>query len=383
MVWSLKSRYFLSSRSKIKRFINFSLSSSFSFFCLALHLLSEAQADDLVKGSRHTSARAAALGDSPRSFSDDVAAGLFYNPADLGRVRFTNIEPINFSGNINSNAISMSGANLFKIFSLESYAATLQNNSGKMSNVGGAILPNFGFPGFSFGILGQTQLGARDNGDGNLTVRSQYQLIPTVGTGARLLNGMLRVGYSLQWVNQAVGNNTVNSSGTLGYNQGITQGSGFSHNFGLTFLLPLRGLPTFDFVVRDAFNTHYRSASILHFTPNPSGTPEVDPMSFDFGFSVHPRLGNGSTLHFTITDRDVTNRSDDSLLGRLAIGAEVEFRRIFFLRGGWGSGYPSAGIGFRQVDADMSLAWFSQEIGASYHDTRDTRLMLQYQMRLL
>ena len=79
--------------------------------------------------------------------------------------------------------------------------------------------------------------------------------------------------------------------------------------------------------------------------------------------------------------KDMTARTGASIFGRLCGGMEVSLRDFLILRGGWGQGYPSAGIGFKMKKGEFGFAWYSEEIGDTYHGQRDVRYMFQFQMR--
>jgi hypothetical protein len=236
-------------------------------------------------------------------------------------------------------------------------------------------------PGFACGVLLQTQLAAQYNSTGTVTYRSLYQLIPAIGTGIRLLRGMIRFGYSLQWVNEAIGNVTTSSLTSLAYNKGISQGSGISHNLGVGLTLPIKFLPSFDLVVRNATATSFISPVIYSFAPSSTSVPSTEPMTFDGSFSLQPHLGRGSMLNLVAEYRDILNKSNDALWGRLAFGGELSLRGRFFLRGGYSGGYPAAGFGMKNGKTELSFAWFTAEIGSSYKNDGDTRIMMQYQLR--
>jgi len=339
--------------------------------------------EDLVPGSRYTSAQGAAMGDAALPMGDDVASGLFYNPADLGKIRKSGFEPINMSGYVNGPFIDTATTNSYQVISLPAFMPNLQRDPGQMVGVGGQFLPTFGFPNVGFGILGLSQIAAQANSDGTVTYRSVYQIIPAIGTGFKFFNGVVRVGYSLQWVNEAVGTQTAQASTVAGYNQNLSQGSGFSNNFGLAITAPMKSLPSLNFVVRNAFNTYYDTSTIIFpFSSSTTGSPPpTDLMSFDGSFSLQPRLGRGAVLTLVVEDRDITNTSGMAFLGHFAAGAEINLRNKIFLRGGWGSGYPSAGFGFRSSSSDISFAWYSEEIGTGYLSQRDIRYMMQYQIK--
>jgi hypothetical protein len=336
---------------------------------------------DIVPGSRYTSARGAALGDAYLPLSEDSSA-LFYNPAGIGKVRKTLVEPMNASLELSSGYLGMFDLSFFKLTNLKSFAPTLADHPGKVAGIGASIFPSIVMRGFGFGLLAETQVSGVNDGT-NIRYRSQYRLIPTFGTAVRLASGVVRLGYSAQWVNQAVGDNTVPvGTDPLGYNQSLAQGSGISHNAGIAVTLPFEYLPAFNLVARNILGTHYSSFTLYPIAKNKTGVPADDPMTFDASFSMAPKVGpSGNVMNFVVELRDLTNRSSVSLLGRATVGVEFAYRDSVFLRGGWGSGYPNAGIGLKRKTAEFSLSWYSEEIGRSYSEARDSRFMVQYQIR--
>src|SRR4051794_27586965 len=85
---------------------------------------------NLIPGSRYMSARAAALGDALLPLGDDVASGLFNNPAVLGKIRKTEVEPLNLSLYGNSGYASVIDINFYKVINLNDYQGNLRRNTG-------------------------------------------------------------------------------------------------------------------------------------------------------------------------------------------------------------------------------------------------------------
>jgi hypothetical protein len=336
--------------------------------------------DETIPGSRYTSARSAALGEASLPLGDDGASALFDNPADLTKIRRPTLEPINLSGYFNTGFTSSAGlTNFYKATSLSGYSPELSSHPGSNVASGFQFAPNFATRYFAFGILMSSELNG-ESVNGQFRYRSQYQLIPTVATGFSLADGIVRVGYSLQWVNEAVGD--VTAASAVGYNQNLPQGSGLSSNVGVALTFPFAYLPAFNFVARNLGGTHFSSSSIYSFSPSSTGAPATELASYDGSFSIQPKLSGGSYFNIVTEYRDMTNTSDMPWYGRIAGGVEFVSQRSFFLRGGWGSGYPSAGFGVRRAKGEFSLTWFSEELGTTYHSERDTRFMFQYQLRV-
>lgn len=341
---------------------------------------------ELVPGSRYTSARGAAMGDAVLPIGEDGPSALFTNPANIGKIRKDQIEGMNLSFYGSSDYFGMfrlTSLDFYKIGTLHSYLPTLQANPGKVAGMGASMVSTIATRGFAAGVLLQSQVVGMVNADGTIRYRSLYQLVPTAGTGVRLAGGIVRLGYTLQWVNQAVGSlNSLPAATTpLGYNQGLYQGSALSHNFGFALTLPIRYLPSLNVVARNVLGANFNSFSLISFAKNAAGAPPREPMTVDASFSLQPKLGSGSYMNFVVEERDLTGRSGVSLFGRLAVGLETSLRDLFFVRLGWGSGYPAAGIGFRRKAGEFSLTYHTEDIGTSYHELRETKFLLQYQVR--
>lgn len=336
---------------------------------------------DLIPGPRYTSARGAAMGDAVLPMGDDAASGLYQNPADLGRIRKPELELINFSLNTDLG-LWASPTNAYNVINLNSYANTLQGSPGTSAGLGGAYVPTFAMRGFAFGVLAQSHLVASANADGTLNYRSLFQVVPAAGFGFRLLNGVLRFGYSLQWVHEALGSANNVAAGNVGYTNGLNQGSGFSHTLGGALVLPTVMLPTIDLVLRNAFNTAYSASTFLHLSADTIGPPTTEAMTLDASFSLHPRLGQGAVLNLVVVNRDAMNVSAVDFAGHLAFGAELNIRERVFIRGGLRGGYPAAGFGLRSTrGAELSFSWYTEEIGATYLSRGDTKILMQYRVR--
>lgn len=319
------------------------------------------------------------MGDAYIPFADGGSEALFYNPAALGKIKGVHFEPANFQVQANSDFVSAFDRNSYKVTSLSQYKDVMKPDT--TQGVSAALLPGFYFRGFGIGVLAQSRLMSRSEGE-NIYYRSEYQLIPAFGGGLRLGAGILRIGYSLQWVNQASNERTVSKQDSpLGYNQGLLEGQGFSHTAGVALTIPIRLLPAINIVARNIGTLRYFGRPMFNVGQNPAGTLPNEPMTVDAAFSIQPKLGKGIYFNIAVEDRDAANVSGISTLGRICAGIELSIRDMFLIRGGWGSGYPSAGIGLRRPSGEFSMAWFSEEAGKSYHEKQDTRLVIHYQVR--
>lgn len=338
-----------------------------------------AGAEPSIPGSRYTAGRAAAMGGAFLPLADDAATGLFYNPAGIGSIRNPRVELMNLQIHANSGYISnFDFLKSYKVTGLESYASELTD-----AFQGGsfALMPSFQIRGLAFGALIENRVAAKKVGS-DITYRSLYQVIPALGGGVRLFSGILRLGYSLQYVSKASGEITVpDSTVPLGYNQQLTQGSALSHTVGVSVTLPFAYLPSINVVGRNVLGTTYSRSSIFPLARNDTGAPGTEEATYDASFSVQPKLGRGAYNNVVFQLSDVTNRTGFSILQRSAIGFEFTVRNAFFLRAGYGHLYPSAGVGFKSKEADFSLTWLSEEVGTPDATVQDTRYMFQYKIK--
>lgn len=341
-----------------------------------------ASGGDRIPGSRYVSGRGAALGDSYIGLGDSVADALFYNPAAVAALKGFALEPMNLQFQANRDLIGQFGTDWYKYTSLSSANDKLKQDPGKWPGGSFAVVPGFGYRGIAVGLLYQSSVAATSDGT-NITYRSRYQLIPSVSAGLSLASGVLRIGYSLQWVNQASGQRTVDpATEELGFNQGIAEGSGFSHNVGMSLTLPYIYTPSIHVVARNVGGLKLTGKSLLGLAKNPNGNPPHEDMSLDGAIGFVTKFGRGFTLNWTASYRDITDTSETSRLAHIAAGLELALYDGFFLRAGYGSGYPSAGAGVKTRIGELNLAWFSEEVGAGLRSERDIRYVFHYILRV-
>jgi hypothetical protein len=337
---------------------------------------------DSLSSSRYTSARAAAMGNSFLALSDDVASALFYNPAALARFQGPTLEPMHIQARATTDYVRGSGLAAYKLYNLDAYQETLTLLSPQIHGFGGGMVPSAAIFGFGAGILIQDDIEASVE-DGELTTRASREMIPSLGYGVRLAKGIVRIGYSVQWVNRAAGERTIPLDGSeeILYRRDLLGGSAFSHNAAITTTLPYQYLPSFNLVARNIGGVQYRSFSLANISKGVAGTPDPELSQFDFGFGMQPKISGGSYASLLAEAKDLLGVSGVPIFGRLSAGAEFSLYGLFFLRAGFGRGYPSAGIGIRRNGRDFSFSWYSEEIGNGFRDERNQKFTMQYQVR--
>jgi hypothetical protein len=180
-------------------------------------------------------------------------------------------------------------------------------------------------------------------------------------------------------VNQASGDVTKAVGSTpMSWKEGLAQGQGFSHNFGMTVTLPYVYQPSFNLVARNIAGLHFSGKPMFVSADHPSGAPATEKMSLDTSFGFVNKLSGGWRLDTQLAWRDGTNASKTRLIEHGAVGFEFTALDHFFLRAGFGSGYPSAGLGIRSDRAELNFAWFSEDLGDGTTPQRDMRYLFQF-----
>ena len=336
---------------------------------------------DLIPGSRYVSPRGAALGDAYIGLAEGPGESLFYNPAGLGRINGFVGEPLNIGLQGNSSLISGFGTDIYKFQSLDQYESKLQGSPGARPGTAYSVLPSFGFRGFGIGVLYQSRNMAESNGI-NLRYRTTTQLIPAAGFGLRLASGVLRIGYSLQYVSEvSVDKTVVHGTTPLGWTEGAAQGKGFSHTLGMALTLPYMYQPTVNVVARNIAGTNLSGTPLVVSAKNPAGSIAADKMSVDGALGFTTKVAAGWNLSTQFSYRDATNASGASLMEHFAAGLEFTAMDHIFIRAGYGSNYPSAGVGISTSRAEVNLTWYSEDIGTSTASSRDIRYLFQFAFR--
>lgn len=340
--------------------------------------------EDRVPGARWTSGRGAAMGDAIIGAADDGATALFYNPAGLGSVRHFYVEPMNITILVNKDALNNLGVTqMAKVFNLNKLSITLHDNPAMRPGAGVSYFPNFVFRGLAFGMLFQSRNAAQYTEEGKIHYRTRWELIPTAGIGLRLAGGIIKLGYSIQYVNSAVGDMSTTYTGkNISYFDGIAQGSALSHNLGFIMALPTAYLPRFSAVARNMGGARYRSTSLMKVAKNPSGPPPTEKMSIDASIGLEPRVTHKTKLNMNFEYRDATNTSGTPLAMRAAIGLELGLNDFFFLRTGMAGGYPTFGLGIRRPHADINFTYYSESLSKRFRGPKEAIYMFQYQARV-
>lgn len=323
------------------------------------------------------------MGDAFNPLANDPASGLFYNPAGIGAIRKFTLEPLNFALGPNHDLIQVTDftdGTMIRSSNLGFLKGKLREKPGAFPGAMVQLLPAVGFRGFAAGFIYKRSLMASFQNE-QIRYRTIYYVGPAVGFGARLFSGIIKVGYSLHVLSKSEADNTVGYLENPGFTVNNKEGSGLSHNLGFQFTFPTAFLPTLSYVVRNVGGTNYGGQSIYPIAEPRAGPPDREPMSVDASFMLRPRVKGGVFMNTVFQLRDIFNSSAISVKTRFSMGMELDIRETIFLRWGFGSGYPSAGLGIKRRNGELGFSWYSEELGVRFHQERDSRYLLQYQYR--
>jgi hypothetical protein len=359
---------------------------TFIYFILSSFLINSAWGaldfSDAAYPEFATSARALALGNAYIAKVDDSAAA-FYNPAGLGTVRAPHfhLSNIHFEANkewINlgtGGSVTDAGSNFIKGFKVDGTRELLQNNPGSFSHSRFHFAPNFTMRHFSTGYLYSNQtrgaFGTQSGAQYEYAKRTDHG--PYVAFNFSFLGGLFKVGATGIYLTreEVFGESDINTAINL-EDSDIRKGRGILFTTGAKLTLPFRALPTFAVKMNNSTGQHF-SASEGY-----AGEPDQVKQSVDVGFSLTPSIGKTTRFHFELNYKDANNRFRNTKSSRkVGAGLELDFRRLFFLRLGYGDGFGSGGIGVRTRTLEVDLSTYAVDTSNSnFRGNEDRRFVV-------
>ena len=259
----------------------------------------------------------------------------------------------------------------------------MNSNTNSQFGLGISNISAFSWNGLGLGFLVQEFSSATSDGT-NVKSHAVSQFIPTVGYGFGLARNIIRVGYSLQYVNQVSGDATATSNSSASFLSGIQKGSGLSHNVSVNFALPFNYLPTFSVIARNLGGLHFAAGGLLPRGSSITGPPGAELMTVDASFDFLVRISGNIKTHWFFEFKDFTMKSSiPSVFERLSTGLDISLSPNFALRGGMtGIAEFSGGLSYRSPNSEISLAYFNEKSPFSTTAAWDTRYALQYKVML-
>lgn len=339
--------------------------------CLALIKFQDAAFPELG-----TSGRALAMGNAFICKVDDSTSA-FYNPAGLGTVRWAHLHLSNFMIQANRDVMNMSGggsftkslSNFSKATGLDGQRQLLLDNRGDMVYERFQMMPNFTAKYFTMGYLVSKQLRSTLDKDPNAKFEYADRLDhgPYVALNLSLYGGVFKLGVSGIYLSR---NELIKESDP---NQALTwtgddynKGSAFIWTVGSRLTLPIAWLPTVAAVLHNASKAEFKGRA--------AGAPENIEQTLDVGFSITPILANFVYVHMEVDVKDLSNSYQDVTSSRkILAGIEFDFARRFFIRGGYGDGWGSGGLGLRTKALEVDLTTYAVDTTANAFRGREDR----------
>jgi len=339
--------------------------------------------DTPIPGARYQSVRALSMGNAYIEMADDAATGLFYNPAGIAKIRGFQFEPFNLGVQVDPGFVSSASTESIQFPTFSSYKSRIDRTPGVRHGASMSVAPAIAFRGFAIGVLYQQSASAILEDNATYSIRGHRELVPAVGFGLRLASGVIRIGYSGQYVSKTEGEDSgVDPSTSRNWHDGFASGAGLSHNAAVAFTLPYSFAPSFNFVARNIGGLSFTQSPLMALAASSVGSPSTVPGTYDAAYGMHFKLTNGGVIHVAAEYRDILGASGMPLLTKIGLGVEADINGRFQFRGGVNTGYISYGVGYRTGKQEFHLGYFIDERGAGFWSNGDPRWMLQWEGRL-
>lgn len=329
-----------------------------------------------------TSARALAMGNAYINKVDD-AWSAFYNPAGLGTVRKPHLHLANIHLEGSQGLMSVVGdgpltdlpKKYLDSFDPEKLRTELSNNQGKLIHSRVNLFPNFTMRYLTLGYLYSQRDRAIINKDvaNNFEIAERKDHGPVAALNASLFGGVFKIGVSAVYLTRRDLYKSFGPTDQIEIaDTDHKNGKSLQVTGGARITLPYALLPTFSVVLRNATNAAWEGKL---------GTGESHPddikQTMDAGFSITPQIGAISRLHLEANLKDMNNAYSTNSKRRLAFGAELDFNRRIFIRGGWGDGWGSGGIGVRSRTFILDLTTYAVDRSLDgFREEEDRRFVL-------
>ncbi len=336
---------------------------------------------------RYEDAENFSLGGVSLPMTDSVVGNMMNNPAGLAKNELFQAEYLNLGLQGNSSTFAHFGTSTISEPSMKSYLTQLNADANSLYGMGGSLSSAISWKGFAFGVVTQQSFSAVSS-NGTISYTSTAQTIPAIAFGIPLARGVVRLGYSLQYVNQTSGiASTSAANGPYGYTYGLLQGHGFSNNASANFVFPYTYLPTVSVIARNILGLNYSSGSLLGRADSPAGLPQNEPMVVDAALNFTVRVTGTMKTIWYFQYQDAFHAINTSVTEHFATGVDFQFSKAFSLRGGLTGGNNffdpqfSLGMGYRNDGHIINFAWYHERNPLAGGPGYDTRYMLQYTLR--
>lgn len=346
-------------------------------FCFPAH--SEVDPDDAIFPEIAASGRALAMGNAFIAGVDDSMAA-FYNPAGLGTVRWfhahlsnlmvewnRNMQEFGAGGNVSNIAENL--ANLYTIDGMRIIQQKAANRD-KMAFSRFQLYPNLTMRYFGLGYVMSQRVGSitGKGDDGKFEYLFRRDHGPVGSLNLSLMGGIFKVGLMTSYLmrlehkGEQAPSLAYEESNNTTYRGGMLYGV-----LGTKLTLPYTFLPTF----AAKWNNLYHQKMHLR---GGIGAPTTPGPTVDLGFSITPQFAKAARVHLELNFKDAAIYYNDvSNTRRLCAGMEIDIARRFFIRGGWGDGYGTGGLGLKTQKLEVDLTSYAVSLKTSQFDDKEDR----------
>ena len=337
---------------------------------------------DPVNSEWHSTARALAMGNAGIATAEDPDTAMFYNPAALASNRRFEFSVFNPQFEFSTSNFTLGGAkDMTDLGSLDTTVPHLRENRGTPAQFGFSLYPNVSAKNFALGILVSAESGSVMKKNGDLIIRSQYLIIPTIGLTVGMLSGIIKIGAALRIINLTTNNKVVPvaQQGVQGYRRDAEEGFGLGVDVGTLIQLPWASLPTFGAVARNIGDTSLSKGAFYPYATGTAVGANRVPMMIDGAFAIQPKLGQTTVLKFAMEFRDTQDKSHVATARKVNVGFELGFNKRLFLRMGGSQGYWSAGFGLSGKSASLDITTYGEELDPTkFQEIEDRRVAISY-----
>lgn len=333
-----------------------------------------------------TSARALAMGNAYICKVDDAWSS-FYNPAGLGTVRKPQFHLANLHIEASSGLTKVLGpgpASEIPGNYMDSYDPTemrtmLAAEKGQLAHSRFNFFPNLTVRGLTLGYLASQRNRAiindieEDPNDpaNTFEIAERRDHGPVMSLSGSLFGGVIKLGASAVYlIRRDLYKSFTPTDPVVVDDEDYKTGKSLQITGGAKLTLPIALLPTFSGVIRNATSNDWDGVS-------DNGGPDKIKQTIDVGFSITPQIGKRARLHMEVNFKDMNNAYDTNAKRRAAGGLELDFNRRLFLRGGYGDGWGSGGLGVRTRTFILDLTTYAVDRSLEgFREEEDRRWVL-------
>jgi hypothetical protein len=332
----------------------------------------------------YTNTRALGMGGALIGVTSDETS-LYRNPANLGSIRgyFGSLIDPELEGQGSFTDIVRAGS-LTKAVEVENMAGELEANPGEFYHAKAQFTPSFTRKNFGFGFIYRNELNAMVSETATTSMDTFYQndLGFLLGMNLPLFGGVVKIGATAKAINRIeIVSATLSTVGPFDLATIANEGTAIGYDAAIMIQAPLAWVPTLTAVMRDVGDTEFNFRDGIR--ARTASQPTTVKQSIDAAVSIFPIHGNKIRSTWTVEYRDVTNsREEEGSAKRLHIGAEVNFKDLFFLRAGMNQNYYTGGIEISSERFSWQLSSYGEEIGTADDPQEDrrysTRILIRY-----